>query len=110
MASNALVTAAVLAAAVAQVRRGREALEQIPPEVPEEIHARVAQVVAATEALAGLEKAAAQVVSDSMSREAARQAADQAQQELVKVSAQYQSVLEQAGVCPTCGQTTQGAA
>lgn len=104
--------AAVLAAAVAQVRRGREALEQIPPEVPEEIHARVAQVVAASEAIQRLEKAKAQVVSDSLARDAAQQAQQQAVAELARVSQQYREVLEQAGVCPTCGQTTteQGAA
>ncbi len=104
--------AAVLAAAVAQVRRGREALEQIPPEVPEEIHAWVAQVVAASEAIQRLEKAKAQVVSDSLARDAAQQAQQQAVAELARVSQQYREVLEQAGVCPTCGQTTteQGAA
>lgn len=99
-------------ATAARVRRALADLDQLPPEVPGEVTKAALKVAAALGTLQRLSQAVEAVRTPEVSRAAALQMQQAAEQELAEVEQQYQQLLEQAGVCPTCGQTTteQGAA
>jgi len=97
-------------AAVGRIVQARQALAELPPEVPERVRQQAGQVGEAVRRVQEMSQVVARIRSAEADSRAAQQSAEQAGQQIRRAQGQYQTVLQEAGVCPVCKQTTGSAA